>query len=921
MAVTKKGAWKIDIEINGKEVNKTLNQVGKQVGVLYRDLKKLTPGTEEFIRKSEELKKARAQYADIKNEINGTNDTLQEAKGHWDNLIGGFMSGDLETAKAGLEGIRGNILGMAKAAWAFIATPIGAAIAGIAAIGLGVKAWVNFNLEVEKSNKLVKDLTQETGEAVDAIRIRAEVLAKTFELDVSQSINTAKSLAKSFGISYDEAFDIIEDGAIRGKLSNDEYLDSLKEYPVHFQNAGFSASEFANIVSTGIDLSIYQDKLPDAIKEFTLSINEATKSSRDSLINAFGKSFTDKLFADIKSGARTPKEALASIAEEADRIGLNAQQAQQLTADLFRGAGEDAGGALKIFEAVNIALNDQQKPLTELQEIQKQQLEVNKELSGVYTQLFASADGGFGLMIEKSKLFVTEGILSILKWGVDLYNWFVDLNNQSGVFSAILKSLGIAATYSFDVISILLSNAKDSFMGLRDIVGGIFTMDWDRIKRGYAANFNALGNTIIDFKNKIKNDVLDVYGAFNGENKFKKISLEDLVADNATGVAPNTPTPTGTNKEEADPAESNDKNSEKNKLTKEDQRIIDSKKKLTEFLDLWDLEQKEKELLKDLEEDEAAQLKEELELEAKYAKLEADANGEVELLKRLENAKKTELDAISKKWDDKAANDDKKKKDEELKRDKKHYADQLAAREKLKQQIINAAIDLAGQETKVGQALLAAKRLMAAKDSLIQLGVLKNKVTTNAASAASDVAAGTAQTAKVGFPQNIPLLIGFAAQAVGIISAIKSAASASKKITPTGFFEGGPTGSKAMYHDQYGAVTGVVHDKEWVGPKIMTQHPRYARTFQWLEKERLKMLGKGYVNGGSTSPSTLPAIDAVGDQDNELLMQLYEQLYMLNQALTNGIKTGPILIGDNKIIQLQERILEIENARESAKIN
>jgi hypothetical protein len=27
---------------------------------------------------------------------------------------------------------------------------------------------------------------------------------------------------------------------------------------------------------------------------------------------------------------------------EAERIGLNAQQAQQLTADLFRGAGEDA---------------------------------------------------------------------------------------------------------------------------------------------------------------------------------------------------------------------------------------------------------------------------------------------------------------------------------------------------------------------------------------------------------------------------------------------------------------------------------------------------------------------------------------------------------------------------------------------------
>ena len=42
------------------------------------------------------------------------------------------------------------------------------------------------------------------------------------------------------------------------------------------------------------------------------------------------------------------------------------------------------------------------------------------------------------------------------------------------------------------------------------------------------------------------------------------------------------------------------------------------------------------------------------------------------------------------------------------------------------------------------------------------------------------VAEGSAQTAKVGFPQNIPLLIGYAAQAVGIISAIKDATSAAK---------------------------------------------------------------------------------------------------------------------------------------------
>ena len=53
-------------------------------------------------------------------------------------------------------------------------------------------------------------------------------------------------------------------------------------------------------------------------------------------------------------------------------------------------------------------------------------------------------------------------------------------------------------------------------------------------------------------------------------------------------------------------------------------------------------------------------------------------------------------------------------------------------------------------------------------------------MTTSAAEASVSTAAGAANTAKVGFPQNIPLLIGYAAQAVGIIGSVKKALSAAK---------------------------------------------------------------------------------------------------------------------------------------------
>ena len=67
----------------------------------------------------------------------------------------------------------------------------------------------------------------------------------------------------------------------------------------------------------------------------------------------------------------------------------------------------------------------------------------------------------------------------------------------------------------------------------------------------------------------------------------------------------------------------------------------------------------------------AVLLKEELELEQKYAKLEADANGETELLKQLAETKREDLYAIETKWNDKFLADNKKYKKAECKRCKK----------------------------------------------------------------------------------------------------------------------------------------------------------------------------------------------------------------------------------------------------------
>ena len=85
---------------------------------------------------------------------------------------------------------------------------------------------------------------------------------------------------------------------------------------------------------------------------------------------------------------------------------------------------------------------------------------------------------------------------------------------------------------------------------------------------------------------------------------------------------------------------------------------------------------------------------------------------------------------------------------------------------------------VAGEESKIGKAIFIAKQAMLVKEQIMEAKATLARITMRSAEAGVDVAKGAASTAKVGFPQNVPLLIAFAAQAAGIIAAVSSAAGA-----------------------------------------------------------------------------------------------------------------------------------------------
>ena len=119
------------------------------------------------------------------------------------------------------------------------------------------------------------------------------------------------------------------------------------------------------------------------------------------------------------------------------------------------------------------------------------------------------------------------------------------------------------------------------------------------------------------------------------------------------------------------------------------------------------------------------------------------------------------------------------------------------------------------------QAILVQELIAETKGLTFKAKNAATEATIDGAKAGSAIAAGSAETAKVGFPQNIPLLIGYAAQAVGIISAVKGAVSKTKSIAGAG----GPSLSGLTAPQISSAAAPPQNITQTAAPQLVTTTP------------------------------------------------------------------------------------------------
>ena len=76
--MAKNATASLTIVINGKQIEDTFSGLKKEVGKLSRELSNLTPGTEEFQKKVEELRNAQRRFNEIKSEVDNVKKSIEQ---------------------------------------------------------------------------------------------------------------------------------------------------------------------------------------------------------------------------------------------------------------------------------------------------------------------------------------------------------------------------------------------------------------------------------------------------------------------------------------------------------------------------------------------------------------------------------------------------------------------------------------------------------------------------------------------------------------------------------------------------------------------------------------------------------------------------------------------------------------------------
>jgi phage-related minor tail protein len=166
--------------------------------------------------------------------------------------------------------------------------------------------------DIAQSMATVNQVTKQTNDELKNTTQTAILMRDTFGFEVSESINAVNGLMKNFGITSEQAYILVAQGAQNGANKNGDLLDLLNEYGVQFGALGLSAEDFTNTLIAGASSGAFQiDKVGDAVKEFEIRSKDGSKTSSEGFA-ALGLD-AQQMFSTFAKGGEDSKKAFQDV--------------------------------------------------------------------------------------------------------------------------------------------------------------------------------------------------------------------------------------------------------------------------------------------------------------------------------------------------------------------------------------------------------------------------------------------------------------------------------------------------------------------------------------------------------------------------------------------------------------------------------
>ena len=507
-----------------------------QTKEIYEEMKRLQEATGKFqlnVGNYTEASDAIIAYGDKLKETLGLNSAFGES-------LLALGRGGAES-KAVFTAIGDGAKALGKTLLGLLSNPVFLAIAGIAAAGAAFKWWYDYNAGLVEATRLTQQFTGKSGDDLKAFRNEVQAVADSFNADFRETLIATNALSKQFGISANEALQLVKDGFLSGADANGEFLDTLKEYPAYFKEAGISADQFVAIVTQTNKMGIFSDKGVDAIKEANLRLREMTTATAAAL-DGIGIS-SEQVQKDLQTGTKTTFDVIQDVSAKLAELPDNAATVGAAIADIFGGPGEDAGlQYLRTLKDISTNMDEVKGKAGVLAQLQEEQLQSQIELQNALSGLFDATGGNFETLTTQAKVFVNQGLTAIIKGVIDVVNYLIELYNESVLIRAIWNGIVAGFKTTFDTLGNLFGFFIDIVKATGTALKGAFTLDFDEVKKGLADYAAAYGNLV---KAQVKDITENFQEGLDGmQKKIKPLTIPVSVGDTPTPQTDNKPVTT-----------------------------------------------------------------------------------------------------------------------------------------------------------------------------------------------------------------------------------------------------------------------------------------------------------------------------------------------------------------------------------------